>query len=49
MRFLETAKDLIFLRRIGGGYIFIHRLLLEYFAALTEDDIRRLSAERANE
>ena len=49
IRFLEFAKDLIFLRRLGGGYIFIHRLLLEYFAALSEDDIRRLSAEKANE
>lgn len=32
--FLETAKDLLFLRRVGGGYIFVHRLLLEYFAEL---------------
>jgi hypothetical protein len=24
----------LFLRRTGGGYIFIHRLLLEYFADL---------------
>lgn len=30
--FLEQASDLIFLRRIGGGYIFIHRLLMEHFA-----------------
>ena len=49
VRLLESAKDLIFLRRIGGGYIFIHRSLLEYFAALSEDDIRRLSAEKATE
>jgi hypothetical protein len=49
VRFLDSAKDLIFLRRLGGGYIFIHRLLLEYFAALSEDDIQRLSAEKANE
>jgi hypothetical protein len=25
------------LRRVGGGYIFIHRSLLEYFAALADD------------
>jgi WD40 repeat protein len=31
-RFLDHAADLILLRRVGGGYIFIHRLLLEYFA-----------------
>ncbi|VAW37359.1 hypothetical protein MNBD_CHLOROFLEXI01-2575, partial [hydrothermal vent metagenome] len=24
------------LRRVGGGYIFIHRSLLEYFATLEE-------------
>ena len=23
-----------FLRKVGGGYIFIHRLLMEYFASL---------------
>lgn len=33
-RFLESAKDLLFLQRVGGGYIFIHRLLLEYFSEL---------------
>jgi hypothetical protein len=26
---------LIFLKRIGGGYIFIHRMLLEHFVAMT--------------
>ena len=30
--FLNYAVHLIFLQRIGGGYIFIHRLLLEHFA-----------------
>jgi hypothetical protein len=24
------------LRKIGGGYVFVHRLLLDYFAALDE-------------
>jgi hypothetical protein len=33
VRFLEYSKERIFLRRAGGGYIFVHRLLLEYFAA----------------
>lgn len=32
--FLDEAKDRLFLRRIGSGYIFVHRLLLEYFADL---------------
>ncbi|MDX1415303.1 MAG: BTAD domain-containing putative transcriptional regulator [Candidatus Promineifilaceae bacterium] len=30
--FLEHAVDLIFLRRVGGGYIFVHQLLHNYFA-----------------
>jgi hypothetical protein len=43
--FLDYCVDRIFLRKVGGGYIFIHRYLLEYFAALTEEDIERLSTE----
>lgn len=43
--FLDYCVDRIFLRRVGGGYIFIHRYLMEYFASLTEEDIERLSAE----
>jgi hypothetical protein len=31
-RFLDYATERIFVRKVGGGYIFIHRLLLEYFA-----------------
>jgi NACHT domain len=34
VKFLDYAAERIFLRKIGGGYIFIHRLLQEYFAAL---------------
>lgn len=30
-RFLDHCADLVFLRKVGGGYIFVHRLLLEYF------------------
>ena len=32
-RFLDYATRRIFLRKVGGGYIFIHRLLQEYFAS----------------
>jgi hypothetical protein len=32
--FLEHSAKLILLRKVGGGYIFIHRLLLDYFADL---------------
>jgi hypothetical protein len=33
-RFLEEATARILLRRVGGGYSFPHRLLLDYFANL---------------
>jgi NACHT domain-containing protein len=32
--FLNVCADRILLRKVGGGYIFIHRYLLEYFAGL---------------
>jgi nucleoside phosphorylase len=31
-RVLELAVNRVLLRQLGGGYIFVHRLLLEYFA-----------------
>jgi serine/threonine protein kinase len=31
---LDYAASLILLRKVGGGYIYIHRYLLEYFAEL---------------
>jgi hypothetical protein len=34
IRFLDYATSRIFLRKVGGGYVFVHRLLSEYFAAL---------------
>lgn len=34
VRFLDYATDLIFLRRVGGSYIVVHRLLMEYFAEM---------------
>ena len=33
-RFLDYATERIFLQKVGGGYIFVHRLLLEYFARM---------------
>jgi hypothetical protein len=33
VKFLDHATDCILLRKVGGGYAFIHRMLLEYFAA----------------
>jgi len=38
-RFLDYAAEHILLRKVGGGYIFVHRLLLEYFASLDSTPI----------
>ncbi|MBV8887812.1 MAG: response regulator [Chroococcidiopsidaceae cyanobacterium CP_BM_RX_35] len=35
--FLDYSAERIFLQKVGGGYIFIHRLLLEHFAAMGLD------------
>jgi hypothetical protein len=35
VRFLNEAADRTLLRKVGGGYIFVHRLLLDYFADWT--------------
>ncbi|MDJ0733902.1 MAG: protein kinase [Nostocaceae cyanobacterium] len=32
--FLDYATERILLQKVGGGYIFVHRLLLEYFAKM---------------
>ena len=32
-KILEYSRQLVLLRGVGGGYMFIHRLLLEHFAA----------------
>lgn len=36
-RFLDYAVDLIFLQKVGGGYRFIHRMLLEHSAEMYEE------------
>lgn len=33
-RFLNYATERIFLQKVGGGYIFVHRLLLEHFVRM---------------
>ncbi len=33
-RFLDHAKELIFMQKVGGGYIFINRMLMEHFAQM---------------
>lgn len=47
-RFLDYATRLVFLHKVGGGYIFRHRLLLEYFADLSGSGKPVSSAERIN-
>jgi DNA polymerase III delta prime subunit len=37
VRFLDYAAERIFLRKAGGGYIFVHRLLMEHFASLERE------------
>ena len=41
--FLDYCHERIFLRNVGGGYIFIHRMLLEHFANMTDEDIERIA------
>ena len=38
VKFLDQCARLTFLKKVGGGYIFIHRMLLEYFAELTPSE-----------
>jgi len=38
VEFLDFAAERILLRKVGGGYIFVHRLLLEYFAGLRDSE-----------
>jgi len=35
INFLDHCAKLILLKKVCGGYIFIHRMLLDYFADLT--------------
>ena len=40
-RFLDYGAERMFLHKVGGGYLFAHRLLLEYFALLSAPSISR--------
>jgi hypothetical protein len=41
VRFLDHCVELDFLRRVGGGYVFIHRYLLEYFGSAESVRVER--------
>jgi NACHT domain len=40
-RFLDHATDRLFLQKVGGGYIFVHRMLLEHFAEMSIEQGKR--------
>ncbi len=40
-RFLDYATELIFLQKVGGGYIFVHRMLMEHFAQMELEQKQR--------
>jgi eukaryotic-like serine/threonine-protein kinase len=49
VKFLNHCTKLIFLKRVGGGYIFIHRMLLDYFADLYEErESERTSGKKSS-
>jgi hypothetical protein len=35
--FLDNAAQSLLLYRIGGGYVFVHPLLLDYFAEMGQE------------
>jgi len=35
---MDEATERLLLRRVGGSYIFVHRMLLDYFAELEDDN-----------
>ena len=42
--FLDEAAERLLLRKVGGGYLFIHHLLLDYFASLETPSSEEASA-----
>jgi NACHT domain len=48
VRFLDDATERLLLRRTGSGYIFVHRLLLAYFAELHTVDPRTHKRRRSS-
>jgi energy-coupling factor transporter ATP-binding protein EcfA2 len=47
--FLDFTAERILLRKVGGGYIFLHRLLLDYFANLATEPKSDESSESRQE
>jgi hypothetical protein len=40
-RFLNYSSDMVLMRKVGGGYMFMHRLLQEYFVSIEQGLGRR--------
>jgi hypothetical protein len=38
VQFLDEATDRLLLRKVGGGYVFVHRLMLDYVADLPKGE-----------
>jgi eukaryotic-like serine/threonine-protein kinase len=47
VRFLDHANRTILVHKVGGGYIFIHRLLMEYFVELHHDPAKLQDLQKA--
>jgi DNA polymerase III delta prime subunit len=45
-RFLDDATTRILLQRVGGGYSFVHRLILDYFADLEPTALTAAATQR---
>jgi hypothetical protein len=45
IQFLDQCAKLILLKKVGGGYIFIHRMLLDYFADLTPQSTKAVDGK----
>lgn len=43
--FLDYCTERIFLGKVGGGYIFVHRMLMEHFASLGEDGLPQMTED----
>jgi DNA-binding XRE family transcriptional regulator len=41
IRFLNTASEYMLIRKVGGGYMFMHRLVLEYLADFYQSETQQ--------
>jgi hypothetical protein len=47
--FLDEAADRLLLRKVGGGYVFVHRLLLDHFADLRQGEAAEMTPQAAGD